>query len=249
MINNKPQISVIVPAFNEEKYLSACLDAIRKQTFHNYELIVVNNNSTDHTAEIAEKFGARVVLEKQQGMIPARERGFREAKAPIIARTDADSKPTPNWLKVILTTFNKYPEVVALTGPWLSPNKKIPDKYFKKWSYMVSVKLGEFFTGQVYILGPNMAIRKSAWEKISVNMDDKKVHEDIDLSCHLAKIGKIMYQPKMQIIASYRRVTENPVKGLMRYLGNYPIRYINTLYLNDPQFHKKVIKNIKERNF
>ena len=77
MKNGSPAISVVIPAFNEEKYLPACLEALKKQTFKNYELIVVDNNSTDKTAQIAKKFGARVVKEKKQGRNMACGRCFR----------------------------------------------------------------------------------------------------------------------------------------------------------------------------
>jgi len=242
MNNEKPLISVVVPAFNEEKYLPACLTSIRNQTFKDFELIVVDNNSTDLTATIAKRYGARVVTEERQGMTPARERGFRESRGSIIARTDADTQVTYNWLEVINNTFTKWPKLIAITRPWLSPFKRIPDKITKQYSYVLSVKLGKLLTGTVHLLGPNMAIRKTAWEKIKVHMDDKQVHEDIDLSCHLSEVGKIRYIPRMQIICSARKIEKNPLKGLSTYVGEYPIRYIRTLYL-----HKSILRiNKKE---
>ena len=111
MINKglkKIAISVVIPAHNEEKYIGKCLNSIRKQTFKDYELIVVDNNSTDDTSKIAARYGARVIKETKQGITPARERGFKEAKAEIIARTDADAIVSPNWLKTINHTFKKY---------------------------------------------------------------------------------------------------------------------------------------------
>jgi len=235
-----PLISVVIPAFNEEKYLPHCLESIRNQTFKDYELIVVDNNSTDKTASIAKKFGARVVLESKQGMIPARERGFHEAKAEIIARTDADTIVLPNWLKIIYSTFQKNPKVVAMTGPWLSPTRKIPHRILSEYTYLISVKLGKLLSGHIYLLGPNMALRKSAWKKIKVNTNDKQVHEDIDLSCHIAKVGKIIYNKNLKVIFSLRRVTENPTKGLSRYIGEYPFRYVKTLYYNKSGIFSKV---------
>ena len=240
MKNGSPAISVVIPAFNEEKYLPACLEALKKQTFKNYELIVVDNNSTDKTAQIAKKFGARVVKEKKQGMIPARERGFREARAEIIARTDADTVVSPDWLKIIYTTFQKYPDVIAITGSWLSPTRKIPHKIFMDLSYLLSVKLGKLMSGHVFLSGPNMALKKSAWKKIKVITDDKKVHEDYDLSTHLAKVGKIIYVKNLKVFFSLRKVTENPAKGFKTYVGEYPVRFIKTLYYNKIGIFKKL---------
>lgn len=229
----KPAISVVIPAFNEEKYLPSCLLAFKKQKFSDFEVIVVDNNSTDDTVQIALKYGARVIKERIQGTAAARERGFREIKADIIARTDADTIVTPNWLEIISQTFNKYPQVVGITGPWLSPHPKIPDKIMGTFSYTLSVRLGKLVSGHPYLMGPNLAIRKSAWKKIKANIDDSKILEDIDLSCQLAKIGQIMWQPRLKIIFSIRRIEEDPVKGLTKYLGHYPLRYIKTLSLND----------------
>jgi glycosyltransferase involved in cell wall biosynthesis len=237
MKNGEPQISVVIPAYNEEKYLPICLKSINKQTFKDFELIVIDNNSKDNTAKIAKSFGARVICEKVQGMIPARERGFKEARSNIIARTDADTIVTPNWLQVIHNTFKKYPKVVAITGGFLSPTKKIPDKFVNSQAYILQVKLAKLFTKHVHLLGPNMAIRKSAWEKIHINSDDKNVHEDIDLSCHLSEIGKIMYVPNMKVIFSYRKITNNPLKGISAYMGDYVVRYIKTIYLHNSNFH------------
>lgn len=238
--NGKPLISVVIPAFNEEKYLSRCLGAFKKQTFTDYELIVVDNNSTDKTAQIAKKFGARVVNERKQGMIPARERGFHEAQAEIIARTDADTVIMPNWLKIIYNTFQKHPKVVAMTGPFLSPSSRIPDKITKEFSNLISVKLGKLLFGHICLLGPNMALRKSAWKKLKVNTDDKKVHEDYDLSSHIAKVGKIIYNKNLKVVLSLRRITENPTKGLSNYLGEYPVRFIKTLYYNKVGIFAKI---------
>lgn len=241
-MNNNPLISVIIPAFNEEKLLPRCLVSLQNQTFKGkYEVIVVDNNSTDKTAHVAKKYGARVVLEPRQGIIPARERGFREARSEIIARTDADSVALPDWLEIIYDTFQKRTDVIAATGPWLSESKKISNKVIGTWTYFYSMKLGKTVSGHPYLLGGNMALRKSAWKKIKVTADDKKVHEDIDLSCNLAKIGKIIYNPKQKTIFSFRRITDNPSKGLKDYLVEYPFRYLKTLFYNLPETKRRKI--------
>lgn len=240
-----PAVSVVIPAFNEEKYLPACLESLRKQSFRDFEVIVVDNNSTDRTGEIARDYGFKVVTEKRQGMTPARERGFKEARADLIARTDADTVVTPNWLEVIYESFRNHPEVVGMTGMWLSASPKVPDKLIGAWSKFFSVTLGNLMSGHIYLAGPNFAIRKSAWEKIKVNLDDKKVHEDIDLSCHLAEVGKLIFNKKMKAYFSFRRLEDKPLLGFRRYFGEYPLRYLKTLYYNDEGLFKK-LKDLKK---
>ena len=103
----KKKISVIVPAYNEEKYLAKTLKTLRNQTFKDYELIVVDNNSKDRTNEIAKKFADRVVVEKKKGYHNATRRGAKEAKAPIICFCDADSLYPRDWLEKKMADFEK----------------------------------------------------------------------------------------------------------------------------------------------
>ena len=94
-------ISVVIPTFNEEKLLSKCLESLQKQTVKPFEIIVVDNNSTDTTAAIAKKMGVKVISEKNQGISFARNAGFNAAKGDIIARLDADTTALPNWIERI----------------------------------------------------------------------------------------------------------------------------------------------------
>lgn len=246
----KPLISVVIPAYNEEKYLPDCLSSFRAQTFSNFELIVVDNNSTDKTANIARLYGAKVIKEKIQGMVHARERGFKEAKAEIIARTDADTLVSPNWLEVIYESFKKNPQAVALTGTWLSSLdvknkngkhlsllKNILNKIAFFYAYFVAQILGKLIAGHTYLLGPNMAVKKSAWRKVHVCLDDNKVPEDADLSCHLSQVGDILYIPSLKVTGSVRKIIDNPQCGLYQYFVKYTILYIRML-----SFHKSQLK-------
>ncbi len=236
MKNGQPLISVVIPAYNEERHLPNCLAAFKKQTFKNFELIVVNNNSTDRTVEIARSFGAKVIHEPIQGITHARERGYREALSEIIARTDADTIVPPEWLEIIYETFTAKPKVVALMGTLHSPYKRIPHKVFRGITFFCFVGLGKLLAGHVLLLGPNMALRKSAWEKVKPHLDDKLVHEDIDLACHLAQLGEILYVPHLPVIFSPRRIHENLLRGVFQYAGEYPIRFFRTIFLHKPQF-------------
>lgn len=195
------EISVVVPAYNEEKNLPGCLESIKKQELKPIELIVVDNNSTDSTSEIAKSYGALVVPEHKQGMINARNRGFNEARGDIIARTDSDTDVPTDWTKRLLKHFQD-PDVVAVSGPSRFGKKLSPavmDAYFS---------VNKAFYKHPILLGPNMAVRKSAWLKVrnEVCQNDDEVHEDIDLSIHLRKYGKIIFDPNIIVNTSARRM-------------------------------------------
>ncbi|HAF69763.1 TPA: glycosyl transferase [Candidatus Acetothermia bacterium] len=92
------RISVVVPAHNEEEVLPACLAALRSQSISEFELIVVDSASTDRTGEVARAHGAQVVRVERPGLARARQAGFEAASGEIVATTDADSQPPPDWL-------------------------------------------------------------------------------------------------------------------------------------------------------
>src|SRR3990170_5274074 len=95
------RVSLIIPVYNEEESIVKCLESIVNQEEKPDEIIVVDNNCTDKTAEIAQKFGARIVKEKKQGMIYTRNTGFDSAQYEILAKTDADAILPSNWISKI----------------------------------------------------------------------------------------------------------------------------------------------------
>jgi glycosyltransferase involved in cell wall biosynthesis len=198
-------ISVVIPTFNEEKLLGRCLESLQKQTEKPFEIIVVDNNSTDRTATIAKEMGARVISEKQQGISFARNAGFNAARGDIIARLDADTTAVPNWIERIkkdIETDGKD----AVFGPayYLDLPAKI------QFSHLPSIYFFELIKAILkknMLFGLNMALKRSLWEKVKdqLCMDDKVVHEDFDLAIHLWKYGKIEFDKDLRVKTSPRR--------------------------------------------
>ena len=110
------RITAIVCAFNEARYLPACLHALLAQSRPADEIIVVNNASTDSTSEIARAIpGVRVVDEPAKGLVIARERARLAATGDILAFVDADCRPPLMWLARVAERFERRPAVVAVT--------------------------------------------------------------------------------------------------------------------------------------
>ena len=101
-----PVVTVIVCAYNEEKFLSRTLHTLSVQnaTFP-YEIVVVDNNSTDRTADVAKGYDVKVVLCENRGKIPALRAGLDSSSGSIVAIADADTGK--NW-GTLLTRLNKY---------------------------------------------------------------------------------------------------------------------------------------------
>lgn len=109
-----PKISVIVPLYNKEHYIANVIESVLKQTFQDFEILVINDGSKDKGAEIVLKYTAdiriRLINQENQGVSIARNRGVSEAKSDIVAFLDADDEWRPNFLETILFLFEKYPE-------------------------------------------------------------------------------------------------------------------------------------------
>lgn len=238
------KLSIVIPVYNEEDHIKACLDAVAKQTVMPEEVIVVDNNCTDKTIEIARSYPfVRVVKEPRQGRGHARSKGFDEAKGDIIGRIDADSRILPNWSERVKKTFEDD-SVVGVGGLGLTytlPLRFLPNFYTTFWSrvYYWSTHAD---TRVITMWGANMALLKSAWLEVrsEVCLDDQLVHEDIDVSLVVASAGHKIIQDENMLIK-----TRGQDYHYFPKLVEYAIRRIRTQhihrkkgYMSDPKVHK-----------
>jgi glycosyltransferase involved in cell wall biosynthesis len=112
---NSPLVSILMPVRNEERFLKSALASIRAQTFEQWELVVVDDGSVDGTAGILESFAAdprvKVLRNREKGLVAALNYGFRECRAPFVARMDGDDVSHPERLKTQLDIFTANPDV------------------------------------------------------------------------------------------------------------------------------------------
>src|SRR5437867_843258 len=102
-----PAISVIVPAFNAARTIADCVRALQRQTVcsDQYEIIVVDDGSTDDTAQVAEVAGAQVIRQQNQGPAAARNTGVAAARGELVLFTDADCVPSNDWVAQMVSPF------------------------------------------------------------------------------------------------------------------------------------------------
>jgi glycosyltransferase involved in cell wall biosynthesis len=240
------KVTVIIPAYNEEKYIRSCLEHVTQQVDKADEIIVVNNNSTDSTVEIVKQFPVKVINETEQGMIPARNRGFNEAKGDIFVKTDADTQVPSDWVKRIKEDY-KNQQIEALTGPVSFYDLPASSTVF---SNFLSKTLKLLFH-QNFLFGPNYSISKKMWKQIKgeVCLDDSKVHEDFDVSIHIPDPHLIGFDPNLIVPISARRLKQHPES----FFGEYLVRAIRMMadhkltHLKDSiQLAKNLTKLIKE---
>lgn len=227
-----PFISIVIPAYNEEKFLSKCLDALTNQTYPKvrYQIIVVDNNSTDNTAAIAKKFGAKVIEEKQQGHVYTINTGLQNATGDIYAMTDADSIPARNWLTNIARLFEN-PKVVGATGTVnLDFDSEIFNLTLKHAYYLVWQS--NSFLHKPLLVGPNMAIRSSVFRQKLKQVDTRyRINGDVELGMRLRKHGKVIFSKDLSVISSSRRFKNGlNIKDLYKFTN----AYIYSIWLEKP---------------
>lgn len=224
------KISVVIPAYNEEELLGSCLEALNNQTVEPFEIIVVDNNSTDKTAEIAKKYGAKVLFEPKQGAAYARNTGYQVAKGDVLARTDADTIVPKNWIEKLQQAFEK--ENVAIVCGGVQYHKK----NLNFLSHLFTFWVDDIF-GYKAVTGPNYGIRKSVWEKIKnkVHNDNDKFHEDLDLAIHAQGEGEYVRLYDLIVRSSTRKFGSFYV-----FFVKYPLKSIRTLFLKE---HRKLSFN------
>jgi glycosyltransferase involved in cell wall biosynthesis len=227
-------ISFIIPAYNEEKLISDCIISIYAEilrfdiNFNFVEIIVVDNNSTDRTKEIAENCGAKVISCINKGVTFARQAGFKNAKYEYQAYIDADNKIPLGWLKNLKYIRNS--NTVAISGPIVFEDYNNLFKFCGKIFYLINIIMHKLIGPSIQ--GGNFIVRKSALEKIGGHSTNISFYgEDTDLAARLSKVGKVKLIPSMWIYSSSRRFKN---EGIIKTMYKYILNYFSVSLLNKP---------------
>jgi cellulose synthase/poly-beta-1,6-N-acetylglucosamine synthase-like glycosyltransferase len=222
---SEPDVSVIVPALNEEERIPTCLEYLNRQDFTgSYEVIVADGCSEDRTVEIAEEMGARVVREKHRRIAAERQAGAKVARGRLLLFTDADSTAPPEWISSVVRSFETHPRVACVYGPVMPSDSQRSTTLLAEIvipAYMILSGMIGFYTP----IGSNMAFRREAFEEIGGFNADLVTCEDLDIAMRSRQCGRLLLDTRMRMYASQRRVD---AWGLLHYtvfgIGN-AIRY------------------------
>lgn len=213
-----PSVSIIIPAFNEEKYLPRTLESIAKQTVAPLEVIIANNNSTDDTEKIAKHYGCKSFLVTKQGYVYALSEGMHTARGDVIAVVDADTVLSKNWVEVIARTFVND-DVVAATGSIIINDTSFLSK-INNFLYSLFLQVN-FLIGFPHLVGFNFAVRRSIFEKAGGLNTKYIMGPDVELGLRMKKYGKVVFAKDMVDSPSMRRWEKNPPKTFYEYAKSY----------------------------
>lgn len=213
-------ISVVVPVHNERDVITECLAAFWRQTFNGpFEVIVVDNRSSDGTAEVVRTFArehpelhVRDVHEPRPGVAAACQTGFDHAQYGIVARTDADTLVDEGWLDAIAARFSDE-RVAALCGHVGFRDRQPLQRWLQLERLIGLHQRAHIRLGKPHFWGFNFAVRRDVFRRAGGFDTRLKLAEDLDLGLRMQKIldrgERIVYAPEMRVFSSSRRYRLN----------------------------------------
>ena len=206
------RLSVVVPAHNEAATLPATLAALARQDYPGrYEVVVVDNASTDDTAAVAARWGARVVREPQLGVCAARQAGTLAARGAVVVSTDADTVQPTGWLRRIEAQLGD--DVVAVAGPcryldapWWA--RVFPPLWF------AAIAVVHRLTGRVlYLTATNVAFRREGFPGYDTSLTQGG--DEVDLLRRLRGWGAVVWDGHNPVLTSSRRMDQGLLHTLL----------------------------------
>lgn len=206
---NKPKVSILLPVYNAEKYLSDCLKSLLNQTFHDFEIIAINDASTDASLSILYKYSeidSRIKIYSNKSnlkLAATLNRGIQLSSSPLIARMDADDIALPNRLEYQYNFMLSNPKV-AICGT----NIKVlgTNQIWKMPISNSSIRASLVFNSP--ILHPTVIYRKHIICKYSGYNENIIYAEDYELWHRLSKDSKIVFA-NIDIPLIYYRLTDS----------------------------------------
>src|SRR3989344_3283057 len=226
------KISFIIPAYNEEKYITDCISSIIAQKdLPEHEIIMENNHSNDRTgAIVSQNFGNRIqiIREEQLGMCRARNRGAAEATGDVLVFFDADVRAPINWIKILLKILAVQPNVVGVYGPYRFLDLSLHYRFFAETlNFQFIHPVYNFIFNKIFHksslgVGGNFAVRADIFRKVGGwNEDIFFCGEELDLCKRLILQGRIIFNPDLWVWESGRRLRQNGFRQIWHYFIGY----------------------------
>ncbi len=223
----KVEISIIIPAYNAADTISACVQALQTQTIprERYEIIVVDDGSTDDTAQRAAAAGARVIRQENAGQAKARNTGVSASKGQVLLFTDADCIPLSNWIQNMLYAFNKT-DIVGAKGVYVSNQTELIARFVQlehedRYDYMRRESYIDFV--DTY----SAAYRRDVFLEMG-GFDEKfRIDEDQELSFRISFAEyKLVFLPNAKVIHRHVKTVRHYIrrKFFIGYWKNLVVR-------------------------
>jgi glycosyltransferase involved in cell wall biosynthesis len=233
-------VSIVIPAYNEEKCIGRLLASLQKLPKENIlEILVVDNGSSDKTREVVRIASlsadgsdqkVRLIEESKKGVAWARTRGAAEARGDIIAFLDADTYVTDKWLPELLKYFSSD-KVVSASGPTYYDDVSWPTRVGVALYWWFASAVLYRITGYMGIFA-NLAIRAESFRKIGgIDTTVEFYGDDTNITRRLSKVGKVVFSRSFFVYASGRRLNG---QGVLRSSWHYTLNFFSEVLVHKP---------------
>lgn len=247
-----PAVSVVMPAYNVEPYIGDAIQSVLAQTFTDFELLIIDDGSTDETFAVAQRYAdldsrVRIIRQENKGLSAARNTALRNSRAPILALLDSDDLWTPAFLASQMAILDSHPEIDIVSGnAWTlggrengTPARPSPDP--RRAPDLEAILSDE---QAVFIMS---VFRRRVYEVIGGFDETLRTNEDFDFWLRAAIAG-FRFIRNDQPLGYYRRrddsLSANPIRMLRGALRVYHNRrpallyYTNELLIMDAQIRR-----------
>ena len=206
--NSGPVVSIIIPAYNAHLYIGATLESAVNQTFRSFEIIVVDDGSTDDTQSIAQDFcdrGVTVISQSNAGPAAARNRALSIARGEYVALLDADDLWEPDYLQTMVGFLNSHPEVsIAFSDSVFFGKSKFNGRRFQEVYPPCPPITFAKVAAQISHVSAAATIRKEVFDRIGPFDDRLRAIDDFDLWLRALHAG-CRIEPVPRVLVRYRR--------------------------------------------
>jgi glycosyltransferase involved in cell wall biosynthesis len=230
-----PEVSVIIPTYNSAHFLPEAIDSVLAQTFRDYELIIVDDGSTDDTEEVVKRYGDKIKYLRQEnrGPGPAKNTGIKNSRGPLIATLDADDKWLLDKLEVQVEYMRSHPQIGLVYGNVSTFDDRgvITEAYDGTHRKVYQGEVFDQLLLQNFISSITIMVRRESLEKVGMFPEDVMISEDWHLWLRIAKeypIGYIdrplaLYRWQTQSLTwDYAKSYPDRIKVLEKIIGLYP---------------------------
>lgn len=215
-VNPNPVISVVMSAYNVEKYIREAIDSIVNQSFADFECIIVDDGSTDKTKEIIRSYDDKriVLIENEHHIIASLNKGMKMARGKYIARMDADDTMHPDRLK-IQHSIMETESGITVCGTWMTRFGEgiAADSVARNIAGLIELPLLQFLRGY-FVVHPTTMIRKNFLIQNQLQYEDYPCAEDLKLWSEIAKRGGVFYIENQPLL--HYRISDSQISKQKR---------------------------------
>lgn len=236
------RLSIVIPAYNEQDYLPDCLHHVTAEVARwaassggdaaEVEVLVVDNASTDATAQVAAAVpGVRVVHEPRKGLTRARQAGLEAAAGEVIGYVDADTRMPPGWIAAVLGAYAADPAVVCVSGPYIYHDAALIQRAMVRL-YWVFLAMPAYWMTRYMAVGGNFAASRAALLRIG-GFDTAIAFygEDTNIARRLATAGRVRFLLRLAMPTSSRRLA---AEGVVATAATYMANFLSEVVLKRP---------------